>query len=155
MNKNIDEVDRKILEILQEDCRIPYKKIAEKLNIPKSTVHSRVQKLLKNGVIERCVAILNPRKVGYSKIAWMGLTVEPEKIENITKKLVSYDEVQVVATAHGHHDIILQVVAKDSDALGDFINNRIKTIEGVKTGVGMMHVSMFLNIYKNTHKLPV
>ncbi|RLG54400.1 MAG: Lrp/AsnC family transcriptional regulator [Candidatus Hydrothermarchaeota archaeon] len=155
MKSKIDSIDRKILKILQEDCRMSYKDIGKKINLPKSTVHSRVRRLLKNGIIERCVAIVNPEKLGYSKIVWVGLTVEPEKIKEVAEKLAKYEEVQVVATTHGHHDLVIQVLAKDAKSLGDFVNEKIKTIEGVRTGVGMMHVSMFLDVYKYSHKVPL
>ncbi|RLI76173.1 Lrp/AsnC family transcriptional regulator [Archaeoglobales archaeon] len=144
----MDEIDKKILQILQENCRIQYHKIAERLGIAPSTVHFRVKRMVENGIIKSFSAIVDPEKVGYETIAWIGLSVDPRKIDEIAKKLASYDEVQIVATSTGDHDIILQAIARNEKDLWRFVNNKIKVIKGVRKD---FHVSTFLDIYKRTH----
>jgi len=143
----MDEIDKEILYLLQEDDKIQYQKIAEKLNIGPSTVHYRIKKLMKKGIIKKFSAIIDPEKVGYTTIAVLGLNVDPLKMDEIAKKLTIYDEVQVVTTSSGDHDIILQITARDGKHLWRFINENIKTIDGVDKKI---HVSSFLDIYKNT-----
>ncbi len=146
----MDPIDKKILQIVQEDDKVQYQKIAEELGIGASTVHYRIKKLLKNGTIKSFSANIDPEKVGYTTTAVLGVNVDPLKMDEIAKKLASYDEVQVVATSSGDHDIIVQIIARDGKHLWHFINEKIKTIEGVEK---KLHVSSFLDIYKRTNMI--
>ena len=146
----MDQIDKKILQILQEDDKVQYQKIAEELGIGASTVHYRIKKLLKNKTIKSFSANVDPEKVGYTTTAVLGVNVDPLKMDEIAKKLSSYDEVQIVATSSGDHDIIVQIIARDGKHLWHFINDKIKTIEGVEK---KLHVSSFLDIYKRTNMI--
>jgi len=144
----MDEIDKKILNILQEDSTISYQKIASKLTVGSSTIHYRIQKLIKQGIITHFSAIVNPEKIGYKNIAVIGLNVDPLKMYEIAEQLAGYKEVLSVASTTGNHDIILQVICKDGKHLWKFINDHIKTINGVDKKI---HVSSFLEIYKRSH----
>ena len=144
----MDKIDKSILNILQDDDKIPYKKISELLNIGVSTVHYRIKKLIDTGIIKKFSAIIDPEKVGYNTTAVLGLNVNPLKMDEIAKIIKSYPEVQIVATSSGDHDIIAQTIARDAKHLWKFINEKIKTIDGVESKI---HVSSFLDIYKRTN----
>jgi Lrp/AsnC family transcriptional regulator, regulator for asnA, asnC and gidA len=144
----MDKIDKKILNILQDDCTISYQKIAEKLQVGASTIHYRIQKLIKQNIIIHFSVILNPEKVGFNNTAVIGLNVDPMKMYETAEHLASFEEVQSVATASGDHDIILQIISKDGKHLWRFINDHIKTIDGVDKKI---HVSSFLDIYKRSH----
>jgi len=144
---NMDDIDHKILNILQRNDKTQYQKIADELNLGASTVHYRIKKLIKNGVITNFSAIINPEKVGYSTTAVIGLNVDPLKMHDIARQLTKYDEVQIVTTSSGDHDLIIEILAKDGKSLWRFINEHIKTIEGVEKKI---HVSTFLDVYKRT-----
>ncbi len=146
----MDQIDKKILQLLQKNDKIQYQKIADGLNIGASTVHYRIKKLVKNGTIKKFSADIDPEKVGYTTTAVLGVNVDPLKMDEIAKKLASYGEVQIVATSSGDHDIIVQIIAKDGKHLWHFINEKIKTIEGVEK---KLHVSSFLDIYKRTNTI--
>jgi len=146
----MDKIDKKILQLLQENDKIQYQKIAEILDIGASTVHYRIKKLVKNGVIKNFSANINPEKAGFTTTAVLGVNVDPLRMDEIAKKLTSYKEVQVVATSSGDHDIIIQIIAKDGKHLWHFINENIKTIEGVEK---KLHVSSFLDVYKRTNMI--
>lgn len=144
----IDNIDKKILNIIQEHAKLSYYKIGKELGLAASTVHSRVRKLEKAGVIRNFSAIVNPDKVGYEIIAVIGLSVDPAKLNDVASKLTSYEETQLVATTSGDHDMIVQAIAKDIKSLWRFINEKIKTNEGIKPE---MDVSGFIDLYKMTH----
>lgn len=146
----MDNIDKKVLNYLQNDCTISYQEIADKLQVGSSTIHYRIKKLLKKGIIQSFSAIVNPDNVGYVTTAVVGLNVEPLKMYEIANLLSSFDKVQTVATCSGDHDIILQIIAKDGKDLWKFINEHIKTIEGVDKKI---HVSSFLDVYKRTNKI--
>lgn len=144
----MDEIDKKILQILQENDKVRYHEIGKKLNIGASTVHYRIKKLSENGVIKSFSAIIDPKVVGYDTIAWLGLSVDPTKMDEIAQKLAEYDEVQIVTTATGDHDLLVQIIARDEKELWRFINENIKPMKGVEKD---FDVSTFLDEYKHSH----
>ncbi|MFH1849994.1 MAG: Lrp/AsnC family transcriptional regulator [archaeon] len=143
----MDNIDRKIVRILQENSKTQYHKISDKLKLAPSTIHFRIKKMLKEGIIERFSAVLNPEKAGYPSTAWIGLSADPRKMDAVAKKLARFDEVQLVCTATGDHDLLIQVIARNEKDLWRFINKRIKTMAGLNKGYD---VSTFLDVYKRT-----
>ena len=148
----MDDIDLKILNIIQNDATTSYQTIAKELNIGTSTIHYRISKLKKQGIIASMSAILNAEKIGYDATAVMGLNVEPLKMDEIAEHLSHFDEVQTIATSSGDHDLIIQLIAQNGKEIWKFINTNIKTIEGVDKQI---HVSLFLDIYKQTPKIPL
>ena len=73
-------------------------------------------------------------------------------MNEIANQIASFDETQLVAISSGDHDIIAQIVAKDEKSLWNFINIKIKTINGINSQI---HVSNFLDIYKSTHSIKI
>lgn len=146
----MDDIDKKILNILQKNDKTQYQKIAEDLNLGASTVHYRIKKLIKDGIITQFSAVIDPERVGYTTTAVIGLNVDPLKMHDIARQLASYHEVQVVTTSSGDHDLIIEILAKNGKHLWRFINEHIKTIEGVEKKI---HVSTFLDIYKRTNNI--
>lgn len=146
----MDDIDKKILNILQENDKTQYQRIAKELNLGASTVHYRIKKLIQNDFIVSFSAIIDPEKVGYSTSAVIGLNVDPLKMHDIARQLTTYSEVQLVTTSSGDHDIIINVLAKDGKHLWRFINENIKPIDGVEKKI---HVSTYLDIYKRTNRI--
>jgi len=143
----MDDIDKKILNILQENDKTQYQVIAEELGLGASTIHYRIKKLVSQGIITSFSAILDPEKIGYATTAVLGLNVDPLRMHEIALALTAFDEVQVVTTSSGDHDIILQILAQDGKHLWRFINEHIKPMDGVEKKI---HVSTFLDVYKRT-----
>ncbi|MFX0020004.1 MAG: Lrp/AsnC family transcriptional regulator [Promethearchaeota archaeon] len=148
----IDETDKKILNLLQINDKISYRELSEKLKLAASTIHNRVKKMIEEEIIKQFGAIIDPVKIGYNTIAIVGLSVDPIKMNEIAEKIASYDETQLVVISSGDHDIIAQIIAKDEKSLWNFINIKIKTLNGIKPQI---HVSNFLDIYKSTQSIKV
>ena len=146
----IDEKDKEILNLLQENYRISYQDLSNKVGLAASTIHNRVQNMLKNGIIRNFDTVVCPLKVGYDAVAILGLSVEHAKVNDVAETLSKYDEVQLVATSTGDYDLIVQIYSKDENALWRFIKERIKTLEGVNSQI---HVSRFMDILKMSHKI--
>ena len=146
----MDETDKKILNILQDNYKISYQELSKKVGMAASTIHNRVQNMLDSGIIKDFDTFIDPFKVGYDTVAMLGLSVDPIKIEEVAKKLASFEEVQLIGTTTGDHDIVAKVIAKDEKSLWRFINQKVKTIKGVKSN---MDVSSFIDIFKMTHKI--
>ncbi len=128
----MDEKDRKIIEMLEENARTPYTEIAKALNVSEATVRKRIGRLEREGVIRRYTIEVDPLKLGYTTVTILGLDVEPEHFLNAARKLAEMDEVRWVATSTGDHMIMAEIWTRDGNALARLISQRIGRIKGVK-----------------------
>ena len=78
-------------------------------------------------------------------MAIIGLTVNANKMSEAAKALSLFKEVQIVSTSTGDHDLIALIIAKDEKSLWRFINQKVKTIEGINSRID---VSSFIDVYK-------
>ena len=146
----MDDIDRKILNLLQDNYRVSYQELSNKIGMAASTIHNRVQNMLDSGIIKEFDTLIDPFKIGYETVAMLGLSVDPLKISEVANKLASYEQIQLIGTTTGDHDIIAKVIEKNEKALWRFINEKVKTIKGVRS---QMDVSSFIDIFKMTHKI--
>ena len=145
-----DKKDKEILNVLQNNYKISYKEISEKVNLAASTIHNRVQNMLKEGIIKKSDVIVDPFKAGYESIAIIGISVDPLKMDDLIKRVVKFDEVQLLASSTGDRNIFMQIIALNEKELWKFINEKIRTIEGVNPQID---VSSLMNVFKMTHKI--
>ena len=146
----LDDKDKMILNILQDNYKISYKEISEKVNLAASTIHNRVQNMLNDGIIKKFDTVIDPLKVGYNTIAIIHLFVNPSKLKDIVQKLIKFDEIQLLTTSAGEHNLILKLIAPNEKSLWRFINEKIKSIEGINPD---LKVSSFIDIFKMTNKI--
>ena len=139
-----------ILDILQDNYKISYKEISEKVNLAASTIHNRVQNMVNEGIIKKIDTIIDPLKAGYNTIAIIHLFVKPSKLSDIVQKLKKFDKIQHVATSAGEHNLILKLIAPNEKSLWRFINEKIKSVEGINPE---MKVSSFIDIFKMSNKI--
>lgn len=113
----IGEIDLRILEALQDDCRARLESIAKELRIPKSTVHYRIRRLEQAGVIERYSAKLNASKLGkdYLAVVLVRAKYGPHYHQRIGKKIAVVPGVWAVYYVLGDNDFVLLIRANDRD----------------------------------------
>lgn len=131
MSVELDEVDRHILNVLQEDARTSFASIARELNVSEGTIRFRVKKLIKKGVINRFIALLDPTKIGLSVTAIIRAKVDPTQLEEAFEKLASFDEAHHIFQSTGQYDIIAVVHARDLGHL-EKLRKRAKMIPGIE-----------------------
>lgn len=129
----LDEIDKSILRLLQEDGRMSYSEIARRIGIPESTVRLRVKKLIEEGVIRKFAALINPFKAGYNIVAFIAVDIEPNKVKRAVEELSKLPEVDVLGIATGAHDVLMQVTVKDLQELENFLIEKLGKIEGIKS----------------------
>ena len=78
----IDDIDRKIIDLLNEDGRMSYRNISRILDVSVGTVHNRVEKLVQKGVIKKFVPIIDHSKLGYKLTAIIGVKVKGGVLRN-------------------------------------------------------------------------
>jgi len=127
----LDEIDRKILNVLQNDARTSFACIARESKVSEATVRFRVKKLVKKGVIIRFTTLLDPRKIGLLVTAIIMAKVDATLLEEAFEQLVSFNETHHVFQSTGEYDIVAVVNARDMMHLSD-VRKRVKMISGVK-----------------------
>ncbi len=127
----LNEVDIDILEFLQDDCRTSYSTIARKLGIANSTVRYRTNRLKKNGVITRFIALLDPRKIGLNVTAIALIKVDAGNMEETSKEFASFSETHHLFKSTGEYDLVSVIHAENISHLNELID-RIKQLPGVR-----------------------
>ena len=133
----MDELDKSILRELQKDARVPFRKIAEANQISIGTVHNRLKKLKKNGILKGYVPILDNQKLGYTIIALIYISVEGGHLQDIKEKLQEFNEVNVIFQTSGIYDIVLISRFQNMIDFSDF-NNKISKLQYMKSEVNLV-----------------
>ncbi len=131
----LDKIDIKILSILQENGRITNAKLAKEIGISPPSMLERVRKLEASGVIDRYVAMINRKKVGYGLLAIIIVSLSLHQVSSLKKvveKLAELEEVQECYQVTGDVDFLLKVATKDMDSYTDFVNHKLSGIPGIQ-----------------------
>lgn len=127
----LDDMDKRILELLQLDARVSFADLSRKLDVAEATVRFRVKRLKDNGVITRFAALLDPAKVGFGVSGAILLKIDPACLEEACKRLVAFDETLYLFQSTGEYDVVSVILARDMVHLNDLVR-RTKMIVGVK-----------------------
>ncbi|WP_042430473.1 Lrp/AsnC family transcriptional regulator [Streptacidiphilus anmyonensis] len=144
-NVPLDSVSKAIIEQLQEDGRRAYASIGKAVGLSEAAVRQRVQKLLDQGVMQ-IVAVTDPRTVGFSRQAMVGITVEGD-VEDVADALVAMDEVDYVVVTAGSFDLMAELVCEDDEHLLDLINKRIRALPGVRRTESFVYLKLRKQTY--------
>jgi len=135
----MDEKDDKILKLLKENSKLTTQQISKKLLIPITTIHNRIKKLEKEGIIKRYTLDLDNKKIGKNIAAYIHIVVDYKLLKEIkmsqhelVKKIKQYDFVEEAAMVTGGTDIIIKVRVKDIDELDDFVTKKLRNIDGIE-----------------------
>lgn len=130
--ENIGEVDRKILQIITQNARTPFKDVAEQVGISRAAVHQRVQKMFDNGVITGSGYTVNPKALGYNLCVYVGLTLEKGSMYNaVSAELEKIPEVVESRFTLGAYSMLIKLYARDDQHLLDLLSNKLQGIHGV------------------------
>jgi len=115
-----DKTDIEILGMLQKDARLPYKVIAKRLKITIGTVHNRIARMKRKGLIKKFAPIIDTTKLGFKVRALIHLRIKPGGFD-VPKKLRNHPNVLGVWTITGEHDNVIFAHFKDTDEMGEFV----------------------------------
>lgn len=124
----IDEIDKKILALLQKDSRKTYAELAKELKLSETAVRNRIKKLVKNKVIKKFTISLDLEKIGKGIMALIGVKIGGEIGPVAASKLINFSEVTDVYTVTGEFDLILKVICDDIRHLENIIE-QIRAID--------------------------
>ena len=128
----IDNLDKKILNILSKNARIPFKDVAAECNVSRAAIHQRVQHLVEGGVITGSGFDINPKSLGYSTCTYVGLNLERGSLyKDVVERLEQIPEVVECHFTTGPYTMLVKLYAKDNEQLMDLLNARLQEIPGV------------------------
>ncbi len=151
---NIDNIDKKILETLQEDGRIRNSDLAKIISISPPPTSERVKKLENNGYIKKYVALVDPTKVGITCFTYVEVTLirhGKDAVERFMNSIVKIEEVLECYHITGDADFLLKVATKDIPTYEQFIIHTLTALPDVQH----LKTLVVLSTLKQETKIPI
>ena len=151
---NLDETDKKILELLQEDAQLTLKDMANQINLSLTPVHDRVKRLEKECYIEKYVALLNKKKVGNHLTVYCQVTLVKQTIDlsdAFNEAILQLPEVVECSFVSGTFDYFLKVVLPDMESYHNFHQKKLSILPQV----ALINSFFIITEVKNTTVLPI
>lgn len=130
--EKIDDLDKKILEIITGNARIPFKDVAAQCDVSRAAIHQRVQRLIDMGVIIGSSYNVDPKTLGYSTCTYIGVILERGSMyKRVVEELSKIPEVVECHFTTGPYTMLVKLYACDNAHLMKLLNNKLQEIEGV------------------------
>jgi len=130
----IDNLDRKILSLLQHDGRLAYTDIAKKLTVSPGTIHQRINKMTDAGIIKGTRLILDYQKLGFDVTTLLGLYLKSAKdLNKVLEKLKSMKEVVDVYYTTGSYALIIKIHHKSIKDYHQFLVDKLQSIPEIQS----------------------
>jgi Lrp/AsnC family transcriptional regulator for asnA, asnC and gidA len=140
----LDQSNRRIIEILQRDGRRSFTAIAREVGISEAAVRARVQRLTREGVVS-VVAVTDPLRLGFEVMALLGVQANSD-LSRVADEVSEWRETSYVVIAAGAYDLLVEVVCEDNQHLLRVVE-RLRAVEGVKS----TETFMYLALHKMTY----
>jgi Lrp/AsnC family transcriptional regulator for asnA, asnC and gidA len=141
----LDDLNKAIVEQLQQDGRRTYGSIAEAVGLSEAAVRQRVQKMRDAGIMQ-IVAVTDPLQVGFRSQAMVGIRADGDA-RDVADALAAVDDIDYVVMVAGEYDILVELVCEDEDRLLELLNSVIRQIPGVRE----TEIFMYLKLKKQTY----
>ena len=130
----LDEIDKKIIKVLQDDARTSLRKISELVKVSLGTVSNRVKRMEANGVIKGYSVILDPDQIGWELNVVIGLRIQKGRLIGIQERIAKDSRVNGVYDVTGDFDSMVIARAKNRKDLDDLSKN-VLSIDGVERSI--------------------
>lgn len=133
---NLDQIDIKLLRLLQEDATLSNKELSYKLNKSIAAVHERVKKLKAQGYIKKVVAILDRQKIGIGLISFSQVFLKAhtaDVLNEFEKEVSKFPEVMECYQMAGSYDFMLRIATRDMEAYHVFLRYKLAVLPQVNT----------------------
>jgi Lrp/AsnC family leucine-responsive transcriptional regulator len=145
----LDKTDKRLLSLLQEDCKQTNKELAHKLNLSVTAVFERIKKLERLGAIQQYVALLNYKNVESGFVVFCQIKLIQHTKEYLTQfetEVAKLDEVLECYHVSGEYDYLLKVVVRDMEEFRSFMVTKLTTLRHI----GSTQSSFTINEVKRT-----
>lgn len=151
--EDLDELDRKILQLLEQNARITNKELARQLELSITPVFERVKKLERRGYIKKYVAVLDHEKLDKGMVVFLHVKMQAHNHESIARLMAEAQRLEEVMECYhvtGDNDFLMKVLMPDMKAYEEFVLNKLTKI----TGIGNINSSIVMSTVKQkTHIL--
>ena len=144
--ERIDNLDRKILEIIMKNARIPSKDVAVECGVSRAAIHQRIQRMIDLDVMTGSGYNVNPKILGYSTCTYVGVSLE--KGSMYRKTVASLEQIPEVVECHfttGPYTLLIKLYARDNQHLMELLNDKIQHIEGVMSTETLISLEQSIN----------
>jgi Lrp/AsnC family transcriptional regulator for asnA, asnC and gidA len=144
---DVSELDKRIIEQLQEDGRRPFTQIAADLGVSEAAVRARTGRLIDKGILQ-IVGVTDPLKLGFQQWAMIGVKVEAARLIEVAEQIAAFPETDYVVVTAGTYDILVECVAEDNEALLQFLSGRLRKIPGVRETETFVYLRLMKQSYQ-------
>lgn len=128
-NPELDSLDRKIIELIQNDARVPFLEVAKACGVSGAAIHQRIQKLNSAGVLRGSQFIIDPEKIGYETCAFVGLYLKnPDKADKVIAALQKMPEVVECHQTSAPFDLFVKIYAYNNSHLMGIISEKLQPL---------------------------
>ena len=145
--EEISELDKRIIEHLQQDGRRPFTQIATELGVSEAAVRARTNRLVERGILQ-IVGVTDPLKLGFHQQAMIGIRCERDRLIAVADAVAAFPEVDYVVITAGTYDLLIETVCEDNEALLNFLTGRLRRIEGVRETETFVYLRMVKQTYQ-------
>lgn len=142
----ISELDKRIIEHLQQDGRRPFTQIATDLGVSEASVRARANRLIERGILQ-VVGVTDPLKLGFQQQAMIGVRCQADRLMEVAQVVAGFTEVSYLVVTAGSYDLLVEVVCEDNDALLQFLTHRLRQVEGVRETETFVYLRMVKQVY--------
>ena len=129
MAHRLGALDKKILELVIADARIPFLEVARACNVSGAAIHQRIQKLTNIGILKGSQFNIDPEKIGYETCAFIGLYLkDPEKFDDVVEELRKIPEVVECHYTTGGYDMFIKLYAYNNHHLLNVIHDKLQPL---------------------------
>jgi DNA-binding Lrp family transcriptional regulator len=150
----IDDIDRHLLHLLQEDSKLSVKDLASKLGLTKTPVYDRVRRLEESGMIKKYVAVLEQSMLPSYMVIFCSVSLESQKLESIESfrdAVLKFPEVLECYLMGGANDFLLKLIVKDLNDYHLFSSGKLAAL----SNISKIQSSFVLHEIKNSTILPI
>lgn len=150
----IDNTDKQLLQLLQQDSSLSLTEIAKQLNLTSTPCWNRIKRLEKEGFINKRVALLDPQKLGLELIAFVQIKTQQHSetwLEEFVLQVKSFAPVMEFYRMAGEYDYLLKVIVKDMASYDRFYKTLVNNVNGLTD----VNSSFAMQQLKYTTELPI
>ena len=150
----LDDTDKKLLAILQEDSKTDIKEVASQLNLTKTPIYERIKRYDQEGIIKKYVGVLDTTKLDTAMVVFCSVSLESQKLdalESFDKAIANIPEVVECYLMGGANDFLLKVVVKDLQAYHTFSSGKLAALPNVS----QIKSTFVLNEVKRSTVIPI
>jgi len=123
--EKIDQLDRKILQIITQNARMPFKEVAEICGVSRAAIHQRVQRMIDLNVIVGSGYVVNPKMLGYQMCVYVGIILERGSMyKDVVTELEKIPEVVESQYTLGAYTVLIKLYAKNDEHLMELLNGK-------------------------------